>query len=517
MCAAQVAARSAPGQWLGPPLGYENMQPDLVTGVFNRDALGPFFCSAALRRVDIVCIGDSNQLLLGHGWDEAYTQAASERWPLYATGLLSAGENFGNGAGMGWTFGGSFPAPGNGFIFGGAPSPWNTYLNAAAVLQPQGYLYLPDGVVGNASVNMGISIQPDSPLDPAGPMRFWITHATFDRPEPAVFTPVVRLNVPPYTALAGAQPINAATGVDGVWTSSLSLEAGERGGPLSFRPFDPASTPTGPFVQYYSRAENSSRARGISIHTLYGLGGQSARDMGEALAAASDPQLSLYFSLVRSLQTGDKSVLVRISTGVNDRSETSPSLGATPITPGNIPSAFVANLRAVMDRIRGIWSLNGWDAGELYFLISVSPPIQRPPDDSLLQAYRDAADDLALQTPRCAVTHFERLTSVTEAIRNGWLLYDVDTFHLRPPGHLELARRELDAARSSAAWVDLNGDGGLDAEDLYHEITLQVGESGGSMPVAAAGATAPAPGANSSPALTRAVRWDERAHVMGER
>ncbi len=56
----------------------------------NAEALAPFFDQAASGRVDVVGIGDSNQLYAGHGWDTGWAVALAERYGLYATGLHSA-------------------------------------------------------------------------------------------------------------------------------------------------------------------------------------------------------------------------------------------------------------------------------------------------------------------------------------------------------------------------------------------------------------------------------------------
>lgn len=498
-----TSAGAAPGQ----PAGYYHFDPDIEHGVFNRDALAHFWRAAAVGRVDVVCIGDSNQLLNGQGWDEALSDRLHARVGLYATGLIPSGENLGAGAGIGWRSQGLFPAAGTGFQFNGAPAIWNALVNAPQLLRPQGYLFAPSGASLNTSSNLGLLLQADAPLDINGPLRYWITHATFGTPAPPL-TPEVRMSEPPYQTLTTPIEIPTTSNSDGVTTSFLDLNAGDRTGAINFRPLTYGTPAHGPFVQFYSRIESPEVRRGASLHTLYGYGGQSARDMGEALLATSDQGLSLYFSLVRAGQGTEKHVLVRVACGVNDRSETLPSLGSPPVSPPNVPAAFKANARAIIDRVRGIWALNQWDERELFFLLSISPPIQGPPDDSLMQSYRDVADELALEFPRTAVTHFERMYTIREGQFNRWLLFDIDTFHFRPEGHLALAGREIDAARLSAAWIDLNGDGAIDPEDLSHEFVINQNS-------ASASGTVPVSG--NSPQLVRAVRWDENSATVSER
>ncbi len=536
--AALAALSPARAQFFDPPRGYYYFVPDLEHGVFNNGAIGPFFKTLMFSRVDIVCLGDSNQLLFGRGWDEALANAWGDRYGLYATGLISAGENQGAGAGTGWNWQGLFPGAGTGFLYTGAPPFFDSFLNASAVLQPVGYLYLPDGVSASPASNMGLQMNADFVLDVNAGLRFWTTFATFNRASPAPFHPLVRLSDDPFTILTPPATIDAATGADGVATVPFDLAPAPRDAGINFRPFEPGLAPVGPFIQYYTRVERPDKPVGVSVHTLYAYGGQSARDMGAALQSASDQQLSLYFSLVRSLQGARKSVLIRISTGVNDRSELLPSLGPTPITPGNVPAAFKANLRAIIDRISAVWTLNQWPPEELFFLISISTPIQGPPDDSLLLDYRAAADQLALEVPRTAVTHFEKLTTFVELLREQYLLGGLDSFHLRPVGHLEMARRELLAAQDYACWCDLNTDGTLDTEDLYYDVSSQFNalqapgatgpdgdgaqarstrQRGAPMAGTRNADTAPVPGPRTSPKITRAVRIDEKLDITSAR
>lgn len=446
--------------------------PDWTNGTFNRDALAGFFRAAAIGRVDIVCIGDSNQLLWGRGWDEAYIRYAGFRWRLYATGLVSGGENFGSGAGVGFDYSGVFPPPSTGYV-SAASGPASLFMNAADLLQPLNALSVGPGVSADPFANLGMVLHSSSDLDTSGPLRYWVAHATYPVGTGSTLRLSARLNDPPYSDVVAPKAIDTATG-QGAAVNWLDLPmAGPRGtrGSLNVRPTQYGVPFTGPMSVFYGRIEDPRVKVGASVHVLYALGGQSARDMGAALRAASDESLTLYFSMVRALQGPDKAILVRIGTGVNDRSETAPPLEPTGQAP-NAPASFAANLRAVVERVRQVWSLNGWPQEELYFLFAVSTPLQGPPDDSLLQDYRLAADGVALEVPRAAVTHFERLTSVKELKDQDWVLFDIDTAHLEAGGHAAMAQREMSSATYGRAWVDVNADGRIDAEDAYADHAM---------------------------------------------
>ncbi|MEM1423360.1 MAG: hypothetical protein AAGH64_05085, partial [Planctomycetota bacterium] len=110
--------------------------------VTDADDLAPFFEAAATRRVDIVGIGDSNQLFQGHGWDAAWILATDARFGAWATGSLSPGENNGNGgaSGQGWSV--ASTASAGQFGYTDAPPPQNDLLADTPDFGPLNYLHV---------------------------------------------------------------------------------------------------------------------------------------------------------------------------------------------------------------------------------------------------------------------------------------------------------------------------------------------------------------------------------------
>jgi hypothetical protein len=194
--------------------------------------------------------------------------------------------------------------------------------------------------------------------------------------------------------------------------------------------------------------------------------------MAESLIETSDETLSLYFGTLREDQnSATPRILIRINTGLNDRNE-----GLGPVDgsalPGNSAAAFNINIRAIIDRIKNIWHINGWNEEELFFCITVSHPISGDKagvgDDAQLVGYRVEADDIAYDLERCAAVNMTKLTSYPEMLANNWYANPPsDTAHLRLAGYRELARRELAALQNGRTWYDFDGDGAIDIEDLY--------------------------------------------------
>lgn len=433
----------------------------------NAHALAPFFDAASVGRIDVVGIGDSNQLYNGAGWDHGLQRAICLRYGMYATSLLAAGEGQvgGNGSGMGYGFQGFSTAGAGQFQYSGAPAFYDSMLWPDDLKGPLRYAYVPTGANASTTFNLGFFLEPGCMLDVNANLRFSSAYGVFDGPA-AEFNPTVRLQQPPYSTIVTGATVSASGAMAGVAATSLDLPAAARNAYLNYRIAAWGQPLVGPFIWYYMRAENVSRTRGASFHTLYGIGGRSAHDMAQGLLGAPDADLTLFFSQVRSLQGPTKRVLVRVNTAVNDRNETEPSLGPNPQPIGNSPAAYADNLQAIINRLGAIWTLNQWDAGELFFLLTPSHPVAEP-DEPLLVAYRAAAEQVALSNPRTAVVRLDELTTATEMLANGW--YQAGGFdrnHLTQAAFEELSRREFFALRSNACWADLDRDGFVGFTDL---------------------------------------------------
>ena len=381
-------------------------------GVHKAPALWRWMLVAETGRADVIGIGDSNQLYGGYGWDEYFAKALVSRFGMYATGIMSAGENAGWGSGAGFGYQGFSTASGGNFSYAGAPPALDSFLNGGT-LHPLYYLFLSSGQAGGFE-NLGIFLNSNCAINVNGPLRFHVTFGCFEGAGNGFFQPSVRAEQPPYQLFANASVVSTMAESYGESQTTLDLPAATRNCALGFR-FCPRGTDMqGPVAILYSSVENTSRDQGVAFSTLYGNGGQSARDMAQSLIDASDTQLTLYFSSIRARQAGQaqEAVLIRINTGLNDRNETEPSVGSLAVLDGDSQEAFGDNITAIINRIRGVWVLNGWDMEELFFLISVSHPVSTP-DDSELILYREEAMNVADTDPfgATAVTIFTNMIS----------------------------------------------------------------------------------------------------------
>ncbi len=436
--------------------------------VVNSRALGPWVQKARAGRADVVALGDSNQAFEGHGWDHGWTKAISDELGLYATELLTPGENEGWGARLGYSYGTLAPFPSDAFSVSHAPEALDVFMQSGGLMAPLNYLYLPEGETAVGANNQGMYVEPWSPLDVRATLRFRVVYGKFSEATPGSFMLSAKSASFPYGSIAkGALTTTVTSGNPGLRLSRLDLHSDEeRFNGINFRFSPPEIGVTGPFIAFLMRVENRDRAIGASFHTLYAKGSQSARDMAEALRNATDQYLSMYFFQVRVLQGSPVRVMIRINTGLNDRNEDEPSVGPAQVADGSSPAAFADNVVAIVDRINEIWHLNGWDPAELSFLIAVSHPISNP-DDAMLMGYRAAADALTGELPSTASVRFDRLTDSDEMEHSGWYQGGgTDHYHLTQNAYEVLAERELGAAIAMPCATDLNADGATDVVDL---------------------------------------------------
>ena len=483
--------------------------PESVT---DADDLAPFFEAAATRRVDVVCIGDSNQLQLGHGWDHAWILASHDRFTAWATSLLSPGENNGNGgaSGEGWRV---FSTASTGqFSYNDAPPTEHERLADHPDFAPMAYLHVPANAQALLT-NHGILLDPDVVISPSARLDFVTTYAIAQAPAGPTIRPYVRRSTSPYSTVRDAPAPTATTGMlPGVASYTLDIPEAPRDHGLQCMLGRFNTTLDGPATVYSMRLIDVERTSGLASSTFYGLGSRSARDMARALDALPDATLTLYFQTIREQQgspTQGPRVLVRINTGLNDLNEEEPPPSAPALAPSSA-DAYEINLRSIIDRIKGVWADNGWPEDELFFLLTPSHatgPVGSGTgglnnDDARLVAYRQRAEAIAQELPRVAAFDFNRL--YPEARMASDLLFRsnaIDRFHLRDYAYRELASFELTSLQNGRSWYDANDDGAIDPEDLY---TLEQWSS----------PPDDAPHDLSAEGLREAVRYNETADAL---
>ncbi|TIM07621.1 SGNH/GDSL hydrolase family protein [Mesorhizobium sp.] len=422
---AQPTPASA-GAWMMSPI------PKKQIGIFEQVKY-----RMTVGKVDFVGIGDSNQILSGFGWDHGFQYALTALgFPMWATGLISQNENNGSGSGQGYLYNRSGSLVG---AVSGAHADLDKYLNkGSGSIFPAYYTYIADGGSFGSTLANGLVVTGTCPLDTSAALQFDGYYGTFPSGAGS-FRPFARWEETPFTTIHDPGAISTNTGSYGIQKVTLTAAAdpARAGKQIGMRWTRPSVQGiTGPFFCTYMRARNTDRTTGYAYGTLEYRGGQSARTMAYDLQQASDDALTHYFSILRTDQgSGAKTIVICINSGLNDRLENLTSVGTAAIADGDSASAFVDNVRAVVDRIKAVWTLNGWDQRELFWLFQVSHP-QSSPDDSELVAYRAALEAYALYVDQAQVIDLSVVVSYFDLIAEGWYLNPVsDHAHLTQAGY----------------------------------------------------------------------------------
>lgn len=389
---------------------------------------------AAVRRVDIVMLGDSNQKFGGDGWDAGLLWALSQRYQQYASPLYGVRNSISYEGGSGTTgFGTSHSVvdtndamPPEFLPFVG-PAGKNGAYNAE----------------GDFNSNGGaIMVSSDSPLGVNNALRAHFKCVKF--PGGGTFQPGWRRGSSPYNTLVAGTPFNFSAAQIEEGFHTVDLPAGSRDHALELK-YRWSAASVGPNMLLTSRIENPSRLAGFSITNLYAAGGQSLWDMAEYLRTQTLLSLANFFKELRRLQVqaGQKPIVeIYINSAINDQNENmSPSQGWRADTVPSSAASYLDNLEYIRNRLIDAYEYHGFDAAELYFLIMPSHPISDP-DGVKVASYRKAAKSFC-QYPRCSMVDLSLLTTAAEIAANGWLSEGTDVNHLVLPGNKALALRAL--------------------------------------------------------------------------
>lgn len=405
-----------------------------VVGVSGRlnGAAFRLLSQARYRRVDLVMIGDSHQLQNGNGYDDGFGRALAQKYSLYASPLYNqeiTGTAFSNRG---------FATTSPSTLTNSAATGADAALDAYLLPSNHAYAYQASGDMGSTN---GIAALNDvDGIDVNANLRMHYAYATFNSGS-GLFRPAVRLGESPFTVLQTATSINTNTGAFGQAITTMDLAAAVRNKHLEFKwRMNGGTANVGPTLQRWQRLENLDRLTGISVSTLYAVGGQSLYDAAAWILAETDAALTNYFTAIRYLQVQAGQtpyVVVYLCFGHNDRNETStPSLGPAVVGGPSTAAAYIDNLQAVVNRVTAIWTLNGWDTAGLAFLVVPSHPDS---DDAVVDTYRKAVVSWARTHPNASAIDYSKLTTYAEINGNSWF---------NSPPHLTLAGYETLASRA---------------------------------------------------------------------
>lgn len=490
--------------------------------VIRPESVSRFFAQAAVRRVDIAIIGDSNtrhNVTSGH--EDGMARGFSAIYGCYATRVDPVG-----GA-EGWaapTFESSCTQieP----LLTGAPSALLSESLPPHVGFPFSYAYLPPGATMLVTNNMGLGISASHPIDISGRLRWHMTHLVFQPalqplptrpgapappppPEASFVSPCSREQWPgsAYVTYSEAVLPTVSATNSGWHDWRLDVPAGERsphGILFCLTNLAENSSAVGPFYARWNRVENLDTVSGIAYSPLLYQGGRTTRDAAISLVShATQPQMTEWFRQVVRLQNGEPMLLVQVIQGANDCGYDYPALvyerGAAPRPPGqwlsgaptNTRLGYLQNTMSIINRLRDFWVGAGYDERNLFFLIGSYHPHPASWNEShpgenngpqyriIREEARPAWTQIATTEENVAFVDGWLLSTPDEFMANGWYRYNLpfyrDHAHLSTPGFTawgqavsEAVRRACDCGPS----VDIDHNGIREVPDVFAFLSL---------------------------------------------
>lgn len=415
-------------------------------------------------RVDIVGIGDSNQVQSGFGWDHGIGYSAETRKiPVYGTSLMGT-----------WTGGGSSDSQG----YKSRMFPTSTsaqYQSDYSTLPSALRLLVFDNISGMQGVRPwyfdktaftsgnghGLVLFNGHPIDPAtNALRFdyyYGKHSTLNAAHPIRVRRNNGVNdvadASGYAAIVSGT-INHTSDGDGTLVNllrrkSLSMAAGGNGGKDMNACIWQAdgSTATNPTVFLpYQRVVAPGITMGIGYSQLVFYASNGLKNMAISLGAtgtnASIEALGAYFDVLRQNQLenaangGKAYIVIAVNSGVNDRNDATASLTGN-LANGNTAQGYLNNLEAIRLRIEAVWEANNWDKNEIYWVITPSHRYDtgNETEDTSLTAFRGGLTEWCKGKRACGVNLAHLHTRAQMNAGSYWAGSTTSSVHLTQAGY----------------------------------------------------------------------------------
>jgi hypothetical protein len=477
--------------------GVLQIRPEL-TGVYYFENVEDFFNTCHEQRNVIIQLGDSNQIFGGHGNDDAFPQVFAQKFDIWAAPLYGGAENGGQGAGTG-----SFTVSVNSGAISGIAALSTTTPEAfhnshdlregTASWSPQNMVYGEDNLT--YSSNNGFQTLASHPtgsyvVDATQAIGYDIWYGIFpdaDYTGAGQITPQVRRGDSPFSTYASSVVSTVST-ANAIAKTTLELapSASRSGLTLGFRWASATTAARGPYAVFYNRATLESIGRGFTYTTLGGFGGESLRDMlnrMQGVEADAENAFPLLFKAALDKTKPGAKLLFVAESGLNDRNETNPSLGPSPVADGDSAEAYLDNFIGIQTVVRNTLSglvINEGTQNEYTFSLSnlrfmslPSHPVADP-DDAELAAYRTAMIDYAATQNDLCVVNLSEQADYDDYIANSWYQNSVsDLNHLTQAGYFGKYDAMYDAMlpRIANAPPALN-----DAQDYFMRVEARGGK-----------------------------------------
>jgi hypothetical protein len=189
---------------------------------------------------------------------------------------------------------------------------------------------------------------------------------------------------------------------------------------------------------------------GIAYSTLIYQGGRTMQAFYNTLYNSDDAMLVEYWRQIRLNLNGNKSCIVVINGGLNDKNETD----ASPINAytGDSAAAYKERIELIIQKLHQTWAMTdekggSGDKDDMTIVIMPSHPISTPADTELT-AYRTAAKELQLVYPNVAWIMIDELVPQSDFVSGGYYQSSgSDTSHLERVGYRAVAKAIVDLVK----------------------------------------------------------------------
>jgi len=395
--------------------------------------------AAMSQRAAWVGIGDSNQLFGGYGWHDGMARALELAYGgLWGTGVYPLFNNGNSFWGNGYR---ANPISTFNLAATGQPAQFDAFMTS---LGGNGATPPPTWIANASTSQPGLGFEVDA-LGSYNTIRWHFTYGQFPGWTGSA-TPGIRLGASPFWTLATGTAISSS-GTAGLVDASLDLPANTAwpGVTLEARLGVPSAVATGEHFLTVQWAEAVERTSGWSYQTLAAQGGVSTRVILQSLNSFGLNSLVEYFRQVRRGLGAQKVVVVGINEGLNDRNDTSASIGPVGGLDSSTQAGFKDNTQGIINLIRAAYAQAGWSTADLYFVLMPSHPVSNP-DDAELITYRAAVEEIAETDSNVIVVRIDDFIDSTEMLARGFYQSGgSDVSHLTLAGYNEISERVVNA------------------------------------------------------------------------
>jgi len=266
-------------------------------------------------------------------------------------------------------------------------------------------------------------------------------------------------------AEAATTNLNSQPASDSAVAATVSVSAATRYAPLDSQAASAGADTTAKFLHLCQWIEKAAQTTGYGLHALVGKGGRGFRRMAESAglipaAWAAATVGTWYANATAASADGTAEVVFDIHGGVNDRNDSTNSIGPSPAA-SNTRAGVKDNLIALVAALNAVCDAASVPATRRWFRLFPSPPVE--PDNATLEFVRLGMEDYSATNKRAVVVRTTEMCRDFPEAHQGFVVsqypYSDTTATVNDPNHhlrrwyRTLAARSISAGFAAAAAI----------------------------------------------------------------